>query len=141
MLRPDFKEFERLARDATLVPVAKSISADLLTPVSAFLMFGANEPYSFLLESVEGGEKVGRYTFLGARPYMRVIARGGNVDVIRGKKTERRKSEPIKVIRELLARAQTGAGAGTAAFYGRRCRFLRLRHGAAIRTTAGHGKR
>ena len=65
MLRPDFKEFERLARDATLVPVAKSISADLLTPVSAFLMFAAGEPYSFLLESVEGGEKVGRYTFLG----------------------------------------------------------------------------
>src|ERR1700758_5243573 len=102
MLRPDFKEFERLARDATLVPVAKSISADLLTPVSAFLMFAADEPYSFLLESVEGGEKVGRYTFLGARPYMRVIARGGKVEIVRGKKTERRKSEPIAVIRELL---------------------------------------
>ena len=101
MLRPDFKEFERLSRDATLVPVAKSISADLLTPVSAFLMFAADEPYSFLLESVEGGEKVGRYTFLGARPYMRVIARGGSVEVIRGKKTERRQSEPIAVIREL----------------------------------------
>jgi anthranilate synthase component I len=102
MLRPDFKEFERLARDATLVPVAKSISADLLTPVSAFLMFAADEPYSFLLESVEGGEKVGRYTFLGARPYMRVIARGGKVEIVRRKKTERRKSEPIAVIRELL---------------------------------------
>ena len=102
MLRPDFKEFERLARDATLVPVAKSISADLLTPVSAFLMFAAGEPYSFLLESVEGGEKVGRYTFLGARPYMRIIARDGKVEIVRGKKTERRKSEPIAVIRELL---------------------------------------
>jgi anthranilate synthase component I len=68
MIQPDFKEFSRLARSATLVPVVKSVSADLLTPVSAFLAVAGKEPYAFLLESVERGEQIGRYTFLGARP-------------------------------------------------------------------------
>ena len=75
MLQPDFKQFSRLAREATLVPVVKSVSADLLTPVSAFLAIAEKEPHAFLLESVERGEQIGRYTFLGARPYMRVKAR------------------------------------------------------------------
>ncbi len=65
MLQPDFKQFSRLAREATLVPVVKSVSADLLTPVSAFLAIAEKEPHAFLLESVERGEQIGRYTFLG----------------------------------------------------------------------------
>ena len=73
--RPDYKEFSRLARESTLVPVVKSVAADLLTPVSAFLAIASNEPDAFLLESVERGEQIGRYTFLGARPYMQVQAR------------------------------------------------------------------
>src|SRR5579863_7816759 len=88
MLRPDFKEFSRLAREATLVPVVKSVSADLLTPVSAFLAIAANEPHAFLLDSVERGEQIGRYTFLGVRPYMRVKSRQGTVEIERGRKRE-----------------------------------------------------
>jgi len=64
MVNPEFKEFSRLARSATLVPVVKSVSADLLTPVSAFLAIAEKEPHAFLLESVERGEQIGRYTFL-----------------------------------------------------------------------------
>src|SRR5258707_13641538 len=79
MIRPDPKEFARLAQNATLVPVSKSISADLQTPVSAFLSLAAGEPHAFLLESVEGGEKIGRYTFLGARPYLMVSSQAGVV--------------------------------------------------------------
>src|SRR6185312_9545123 len=75
MFRPDLTEFLRVASTATLVPVSKSVSADLLTPVSAFLAIAEREPHAFLLESVEGGEKVGRYTFLGTRPYMRIVGR------------------------------------------------------------------
>ena len=82
----DFQQFRELARNATLVPVVKSISADLLTPVSAFLALAQDEPDAFLLESVEGGEKIGRYTFLGVRPYMRVQSRGAEVVVQRGRK-------------------------------------------------------
>src|SRR5580700_3926366 len=93
MLRPDYKEFSRLAREATLVPVVKSVAADLLTPVSAFLAVATNEPNAFLLESVERGEQVGRYTFLGAKPYMQVVARGTEITVQRGTRRETRSGD------------------------------------------------
>jgi anthranilate synthase component 1 len=99
---PDYKEFSRLAREATLIPVVKSVTADLLTPVSAFLAIAAKEPDAFLLESVERGERIGRYTFLGARPYMQVRARGDEVIVQRGKSREKRKGSVVQVVKELL---------------------------------------
>jgi anthranilate synthase component 1 len=102
MLHPDYKEFSHLAREATLVPLVKSVTADLLTPVSAFLAVAANEPNAFLLESVERGEQIGRYTFLGARPYMRVQSRGAEIIVHRGARRERRSGNVIQVIKELL---------------------------------------
>jgi anthranilate synthase component 1 len=102
MLRPDFKEFSRLAREASLVPVVKSVSADLLTPVSAFLSIAEDEPYAFLLESVERGEQIGRYTFLGVRPYMRVTARDGKVEIERGRKKEISDKSIFEVVKELL---------------------------------------
>jgi anthranilate synthase component I len=102
MLRPDYKEFSRLARQATLVPVVKSVPADLLTPVSAFLAVAGKEGDAFLLESVERGERIGRYTFLGARPYMQVRADGGEVVVQRGKSRERRQGSVLNVVKEVL---------------------------------------
>jgi anthranilate synthase component 1 len=102
MLQPDFKEFSRLAREATLVPVVKSVSADLLTPVSAFLAIAEKEPHAFLLESVERGEQIGRYTFLGARPYMRVKAREGMVEIERGRRREVLRDNVFQVVKRLL---------------------------------------
>jgi len=102
MIRPDYKEFARLSRGATLVPVAKAISADLLTPVSAFLAVADGEPDAFLLESVEGGEKIGRYTFLGVRPFLRLQSRGAEIEIERGRKIERRTGNVFEVIKELL---------------------------------------
>ena len=102
MLLPDYKEFSRLAGAATLVPVVKSVAADLLTPVSAFLAIAANEPDAFLLESVERGEQIGRYTFLGARPYMQVRAEGENTVVQRGKHQEKLPGSAMQVVKQLL---------------------------------------
>jgi anthranilate synthase component 1 len=102
MLRPDFKEFSRLAGTATLVPVVKTISADLLTPVSAFLAIAAGEPDAFLLESVEGGERIGRYTFLGVRPFLRLQSRGNEIRIERGRKIETCTGNVFDVIKELL---------------------------------------
>jgi len=102
MLRPDYQEFAKLAQNSTLVPVVKSVSADLLTPVSAFLAVAASEPNAFLLESVERGEQIGRYTFLGARPYMQVEARNGEITILRGKRRERRRGNIFQVVKELL---------------------------------------
>jgi anthranilate synthase component I len=104
MLQPDFKQFSALAREATLVPVVKSVSADLLTPVSAFLAIAEKEPHAFLLESIERGEQIGRYTFLGANPYMRVRAREGVIEIERGRKRETLKGKEniFQVVKRLL---------------------------------------
>src|SRR3989440_12195141 len=66
MIQPDFREFQRLAKQGNLIPVYDVFSADLLTPVSAYLRVAQGARHSFLLESVEGGEKIARYTFVGA---------------------------------------------------------------------------
>ena len=68
MIQPTFAEFSRLAKQGNLIPVYDVFSADLLTPVSAYLRIAQGARYSFLLESVEGGEKIARYTFAGAHP-------------------------------------------------------------------------
>lgn len=65
-----FEEFAALASKGTFVPVCKEIMADLLTPVSAFLKIAEHSDYAFLLESVEGGEHLGRYSFLGKDPFL-----------------------------------------------------------------------
>src|ERR1700716_4023382 len=116
MIRPDFKEFSRLARNATLVPVAKSISADLLTPVSAFLAIADGEPDAFLLESVEGGEKIGRYTFLGVRPFLRLESRGAEITIERDRKIVRRTGNVFQVIKELLQQHRSAAMEGLPPF-------------------------
>ncbi|GAC1624720.1 MAG: anthranilate synthase component I [Candidatus Acidiferrum sp.] len=68
MIQPSFTEFQRLAKQGNLIPVYDVFSADLLTPVSAYLRIAQGARYSFLLESVEGGEKIARYSFAGAHP-------------------------------------------------------------------------
>src|SRR6202162_4739878 len=112
----EFKDFARLARSATLVPVVKSVSADLLTPVSAFLSIAENEPHAFLLESVERGEQIGRYTFLGARPYMRLRARGSAIEIERAQRSERRQGNVFHLVKELLGEHQPAAIAGLPPF-------------------------
>ena len=68
MIEPDFQNFSRLARQGNLVPVYETFTADLLTPVGAYLRLARKARYACLLESVEGGEKIARYTFVGANP-------------------------------------------------------------------------
>ena len=102
MLTPDYKNFLQLSRDHTLIPLAKTLSADLLTPVGAFLSVVAGEKYAFLLESVEGGERIGRYTFLGAQPPMVVTARGNDIAITRGKSVEHKSGSVVDVLRAAL---------------------------------------
>ncbi len=77
MKMTSFEEFAALAKQGTFVPVCKEILADLLTPVSAFLKIAEHSDYAFLFESVEGGEHVGRYSFLGKDPFLILRAREG----------------------------------------------------------------
>src|SRR5882724_10297383 len=83
MLTPSASDFDAFAAQGfNLVPVCREIAADLETPVSAFLKVARGD-YSFLLESVRGGEKWGRYTFLGSEPSMVIRARKNRMDIIR----------------------------------------------------------
>src|ERR1700741_4549853 len=116
MLQPDFKQFTQLAKDATLVPVVKSVSADLLPPGSAFLAIAENEPHAFLLESVEKGEQIGRYTFVGARPYMRLWAEGEEIHIERGKRHERLKGNAFETLKKLLREHRPADFAGLPPF-------------------------
>jgi anthranilate synthase component I len=83
-----FEEFEKQARQGNVVPVVRSVLADLHTPVGAFMRIAGNSPYAFLLESVEGGERIARYSFLGAEPEMIVRGRGLQTVVERDGKTQ-----------------------------------------------------
>ena len=97
---PSLRDFQRLARTHSLVPVSRIVAADLETPVSAFLRVAAKEPEAFLLESVEGGEHVGRYTFIGIRPYRKMTARDGVITIAEDKK---KRTYPGDIFTELKA--------------------------------------
>ena len=103
-LTPSREEFRRLAREGNLIPVYTELPADLETPLSAFLRIGQG-PYAFLLESVEGGEKWARYSFLGAHPHAVFRAKGNRIVFWeRGRGTRRfRSGDPLGELRTLLA--------------------------------------
>jgi anthranilate synthase component 1 len=101
-----FEEFTDLARRGTFVPVCKEIVADLLTPVSAFLKIAEHADYAFLLESVEGGEHVGRYSFLGKDPFLilRAPAKpGGRTTIERGGAVTESDRPLVETLRSLMA--------------------------------------
>ena len=83
---PSAADFLKLSWKHSLVPVYRTVTADLETPVSAFLRIAAEEPEAFLLESVEGGEHVGRYTFIGIQPYKKMVSRGKGITIEEGRK-------------------------------------------------------
>jgi anthranilate synthase component I len=104
MIQPDFKTFCQLARQGNLVPVYETFTADLLTPVGAHLRLARDAKYSFLLESVEGGENIARYTFTGANPQEVFRARGRICTMEANGKRVEFEENPIEQLRRLTAR-------------------------------------
>jgi anthranilate synthase component 1 len=102
VIQPVRKDFLALARKHTLVPVYHTLTADLETPVSAFLRAAWPEQECFLLESVENGEQVGRYTFIGMNPYKRIVARGRQIDITEAGRTTRIQGDVFQVLRDAL---------------------------------------
>jgi anthranilate synthase component 1 len=97
-----FEEFKELALRGTFVPVCKEIVADLLTPVSAFLKIAEHADYAFLLESVEGGEHVARYSFLGKDPFLILRVREGRTSLERAGVTTESERPFIETLRGLM---------------------------------------
>ena len=98
MKQTTFDEFKELARRGTFVPVVKEIMADLLTPVSAFLKIAEHSDYAFLFESVEGGEQVARYSFLGKDPFLVLRSRGGKTIIDRSGVTSETREPFVPVL-------------------------------------------
>jgi anthranilate synthase component 1 len=98
-----FETFTELAQRSTFVPVVKEIVADLLTPVSAFLKIAEHSDYAFLLESVEGGEHVARYSFLGKDPFVLLRSRDGKTIIERAGTTSESPESFIAVLRRMMA--------------------------------------
>ena len=105
-----------MVKTHTLVPVARRVTADLETPVSVFLRMAENEPETFLLESVEGGEHVGRYTFIGIAPYKKMIARCRSIDVVEGRKRRRVDGDIFEALKGALAGHRPARVAGLPPF-------------------------
>jgi anthranilate synthase component 1 len=118
MLYPRLKEFRELAGKGNLIPVYKEILADTDTPVTAFLKLGGTP--SFLLESVEGGEKWARYSFLGSRPSKIIKGRGKTVEIINGRKQSLvvESDNPMDLIKKELSRYRPVEIEGLPRFFG-----------------------
>ncbi len=121
MIRPTLKEFLNFSKKANVIPVYKEINADLDTPVSAFLKLGRDD-YSFLLESVEGQEKIARFSFIGTAPGLIFKSKGKQVEIIYPQKNRKRifiaKSSPLDEVKKIMQDFRSAEVAGLPRFYG-----------------------
>ena len=131
-----FEEFVDLATRATFVPVVKELVADLLTPVSAFLKIAEHSDYAFLLESVEGGEHVGRYSFLGKDPFLILRGSGGKTVIEKAGVTTDSDKPFIETLRELMNSFQSAFVPGLPRFTGGAVGYLGYETSAWFEPTA-----
>jgi len=107
---PDFnlseEEFLRIRQRGNLVPLCREVAADLLTPVLAALSLTSRSRYHFLLESVEGGESLARYTFLGKDPYCVLRASGNRALLEERGRTRTLEEDPLRALERLATRYQ-----------------------------------
>lgn len=117
-MQPDLEEFKTLSEKGNLIPVFKEILADTDTPLTAFLKLGGTP--SFLLESVEGGEKWARYSFIGARPSKIIKGRGRRVEIIEDKKPARifESENPFDFLKKEISAYKPVEVSGLPRFYG-----------------------
>lgn len=104
MIRPSFEDLKQRVREGNVIPVVKTLLADTETPVSAYLKIRDRSTYSFLLESVEGGEKLARYSFLGADPFLIFRSRGdsGTVRDLNTGMERRFSGDPVGELRRIM---------------------------------------
>lgn len=119
MFQPSLKDFKKKAKLGNLIPVYREILADRETPVSAFQKIDDGR-HSFLLESVEGGEKWGRYSFLGSRPSVVVRSFDSKVEVIRQGEVEMHQfdRDPLESIKQILSAYRPVPDPALPRFYG-----------------------
>lgn len=103
MIKPSCDEIMELAKSYNTIPVCKEILADVITPITLLRRIAASKKRFFLLESIEGGEKWGRYSFIGYDPIMRVSCKNAVVTIDRnGKMKNIETKKPLEVLRSIL---------------------------------------
>lgn len=119
MYHPSYEVFKEKAKEGNLIPVYREILADLETPVSAFLKIDEGE-YSYLLESVEGGEKWARYCFLGSKPSVVFKSKGDKIYVTKNGvvKEERVDGNPLNYLKKLMSEYKPVKVEGLPRFFG-----------------------
>lgn len=119
MYFPKFEQFKEKAKEGNLVPVYREVMADLETPVSAFLKIDDGQ-YSYLLESVEGGENWGRYTFLGSSPFLVVRGSEAELEVLKDGVRQQLEigQDPLDVLKKVMAKYQPVEVEGLPRFFG-----------------------
>ncbi|HIE58015.1 MAG TPA: anthranilate synthase component I [Anaerolineales bacterium] len=118
MISPDLKTFKGLAKDANVIPIHRDIDVDFDTPCSLYLKMEGGA-HSFLLESLEGGEKFGRYSFIGLRPHLIFRARGRTIWVeTRHGLEERHDVNPVEELRRLFHGFRPAMTPGLPRFFG-----------------------
>lgn len=129
MIHPDLATFETLARPGALVPIYREIIADLDTPVTAYLKVARGQAFSFLLESVEKADTIGRYSFLGVNPSVVFRSKGRDITVLREGRAEQSESDnPLNDLRRLLAAYQPVEMPGLPAFHGGAVGYMSYDH-------------
>jgi anthranilate synthase component 1 len=118
MYYPSFDAFKAKASQGNLIPVYREIMADLETPVAAFLKLDRGD-FSFLLESVEGGEKWGRYCFLGGEPSIVFQSKGRRVEITRDGQAEVQEGvDPLEALKQLMGEFHPVEVEGLPRFFG-----------------------
>ncbi|MBH1941758.1 anthranilate synthase component I [Mobilitalea sibirica] len=102
MLKPTCNEIELLAKKYSMIPICKEIYADIITPITLLRKLSKISQKYYLLESIEGGEKWGRYSFLGYNPVLHVTCKNGKITLDNGEKKSFHTDKPYEVLRELL---------------------------------------
>jgi len=118
MHKPDLETFKSLANEAELVPVYREIVADLDTPLTIFAKVASQDSHAFLFESLEGGEKWGRYSFIGFDPLLTFTSNQENMEIRRGENIEKYTGNPLKELRSLLASFKAHQAESLPRFFG-----------------------
>jgi anthranilate synthase component 1 len=135
-----FEEFERETGRGNVVAVTRTVLADLQTPLGAFLRIGGDAPHAFLLESIEGGERLARYSFVGANPWMIARGAGNTTTVKREGREEKVELNAIDFLRDAFRGKKLARRSGLAPFCGGAVGYLAYDAARWFEPVLGTGK-
>jgi anthranilate synthase component 1 len=118
MVKPSCNEIEALAKDYNVIPICKEIYADIITPITLLRKISQVSDQYYLLESIEGGEKWGRYSFLGLNPIVHITCKNKIVTIEDGSIRQIEADKPIDVLRSLLEQYKSPRLSGMPPFTG-----------------------